>query len=356
MTNPYTKLPKKSFWRPAVADRNMLEISEIWQPKITITQDDTIATAGSCFAQHISRALMLTGFSWLDSEPAPPGIPAELARDYGYGVFSFRTGNIYTAVALRQWVEAAFDVTPLSDEIWEVNGRYFDPLRPAIEPNGFSSAEECRALRQHTLCAMRRTLSEVNLFVFTLGLTECWKNKETGFTYAACPGTLAGSFDNNFHVFHNQTYNEILQDIEAAFDLIRRHNEGVKFLLTVSPVPLVATANKHHVLVSTTYSKSVLRAVAGYLESVFEDVEYFPSYEIISTHPFRGSFFMPNQREVSSAGVDFVMGHFFAGLKLSGVDQLESSKDCAKETPLQRTFEESDDIRCEEALLEAFSK
>jgi hypothetical protein len=203
---------------------------------------------------------------------------------------------------------------------------------------------------------MRRTLSEVNLFVFTLGLTECWKNKETGFTYAACPGTLAGSFDDNFHVFHNQTYNEILQDIEAAFDLIRRHNEGVKFLLTVSPVPLVATANKHHVLVSTTYSKSVLRAAAGYLESVFEDVEYFPSYEIISTHPFRGSFFMPNQREVSSAGVDFVMGHFFAGLRQSGVDPVISPKDCAKEAPLPPNSDENGDIRCEEALLEAFSK
>ena len=48
-------------------------------------------------------------------------------------------------------------------------------------------------------------------------------------------------------------------------DLLRDYNENMRFILTVSPVPLVATAGSEHVLAATLYSKSVLRAVAGFL-------------------------------------------------------------------------------------------
>jgi hypothetical protein len=66
-------------------------------------------TAGSCFAQHISRALVKSGFTWIDSEPAPATVdPAEATAD-GYGVFSFRTGNIYTPALLKQWIEMALE-------------------------------------------------------------------------------------------------------------------------------------------------------------------------------------------------------------------------------------------------------
>ena len=337
----------------------MLEITGLWTAKNEISRSDTVATAGSCFAQHISRAMIRNGFNWIDAEPAPSSLPASLRKDYGYGVFSFRTGNIYTAAALRQWVEAAYGEKPLDNELWEQKGRFFDPLRPAIEPDGFASEKECRALRQHTLGAMRKALTGVDLFVFTLGLTESWRNRKTGFVYAACPGTLAGRFSQEDHEFHNQTYPEIHADMQAALDCIMRHNPGVKFLLTVSPVPLVATAELRHVLVSTTHSKSVLRAVAGDLSSQRADTDYFPSYEIINSAPFRGSFFMPNQREVSTAGVNFVMTHFFAGLGLEdavapAVVQHQGTRSAL---PTEGAGSDpKDDIQCEEALLEAFVK
>ena len=353
MLNPYSELGEQAFWRSSVASRNVLEIESLWRAKNEITQSDTVATAGSCFAQHISRAMVRNGFNWVDAEPAPPNLPTNLTREYGYGVFTFRTGNIYTAAALREWVEAAFGIKPLADEIWEQDRRFFDPLRPAIEPNGFSSADECRALRAHTLSAMRRELSQVGLFVFTLGLTESWRNKQSGFVYAACPGTLAGEYSQEEHEFHNQTYPEIHADLMATFDCIKRHNPGIKFLLTVSPVPLVATASGKHVLVATTYSKSVLRAVAGDLSAQRADTDYFPSYEIITSPPFRGMFFMPNQREVAKAGVDFVMKHFFAGLNAGEVAVPRSNQASAPEPPDQNS---EYDVQCEEELLQAFER
>ncbi len=357
MPNPYETLPKSSFWRLSVADVNMLEISSLWKAKNEILVSDTVATAGSCFAQHISRAMIANGFKWIDGEPAPETLPESMARKFGYGVFSFRTGNIYTASALRQWVEAAFGVKDLPDELWEAQGRFFDPYRPQIEPHGFVSAEECLDLRRSTLRAIRDVLSRVNIFVFTLGLTESWRNKHTGTVYAACPGTLAGEFSEVDHEFYNQKYPEIRADMEVAFACIRARNPGIKFLLTVSPVPLVATAAPNHVLVSTVYSKSVLRAVAGDLCETWSDVDYFPSYEIINATPFRGSFFQPNQREVAKTGVAFVMQHFFAGIGMTSRAKApaEPSRLAAPSRPAAPA--DSDfDVQCEEALLEAFKK
>lgn len=340
----------------------MLEITDMWTSKHEILKHHTVATAGSCFAQHISRAMIRNGFNWIDAEPMPQGqqfLSAEVAKSFGYGVFSFRTGNIYTAALLRQWVEAAFGVKPLDEELWEKDGRVFDPMRPAIEPDGFANADEARALRRHSLAAMRKVLSDVDVFVFTLGLTESWRNKRTGFVYAACPGTLAGRYSEAEHEFYNQTYPDILADMTAVFDLIRQHNPDVKFLLTVSPVPLVATAEQKHVLVSTTYSKSVLRAVAGDLSTQRADTDYFPSFEIINAPPFRGAFFMPNQREVSAAGVNFVMGHFFSGLGLTPSDRMQSDQrhDARPDgSEMSKPVNEEIEIQCEEALLEAFAQ
>ena len=352
--NPYLTYPERAFWRRAVADVNMLEMKDLWRPKFTIPKDVEVVTAGSCFAQHISRAMVSGGYKWLDAEPAPAFLPDDIKRKYGYGVFSFRTGNIYTTAALRQWVEAAFGEKRIPGEYWESEGRIYDPLRPAIEPGGFASVTEFEAHRRITLAAIRTALSEAGLFIFTLGLTESWRNSHTDLVYAACPGTLAGEFSEEQHKFHNLAHSEILGDLQSTFDLIKKHNPNIKFLLTVSPVPLTATASGNHVLVSTVFSKSVLRSVAGETSLARDDTEYFPSFEIISSFTFRGSFYMPNIREVSNAGVAHVMEHFFAGLG-SGPMEPPRRRLADAPQPLADAKPGPSDVICEEALLEAFA-
>jgi hypothetical protein len=68
------------------------------------------------------------------------------------------------------------------------------------------------------------------------------------------------------------------------------------------------------VLVSTTYSKSVLRVAAEVVSRSCEGVCYFPSFEIITGNYNRGRYFGPDLRSVTEEGVDHVMrifmGHF----------------------------------------------
>jgi hypothetical protein len=357
LKNPYESLPPNAFWRTGVADNSPFSISDLWVPRHTLGKKMKIATAGSCFAQHIGRALAANGYHWFDAEPAPDKVDPAVAKRFNYGIFSFRTGNIYTTAALLQWIKWAFDKETAPSEVWEKDGRFYDPFRPAIEPNGFASAAEMHASREVTLAAIRRVITESHRFVFTLGLTEAWVNADTGINYAMCPGTLAGDFNPDKHLFKNYGFGEILSDLVAALKLMREANPKIKFLLTVSPVPLTATASGQHVLTATTYSKSVLRAVAGEATQRFPFfVDYFPSYEIITAPVFRGMFYEPNMRSVHPDGVAFVMKSFFACLQAAQNPMMPEADSPKTKPPTPASDEDKDDVVCEDLVLDSFAK
>ncbi|MEW2079818.1 GSCFA domain-containing protein [Streptomyces sp. NPDC013433] len=315
MEHPYTRLPARSFWRTAVAEPDPADIGELWTPKFTIGQDDPVVTAGSCFARHIGPALLAEGMHWYDAEPAPPGLDRSGREERGYGRFSFRTGNVHTAAALRQWFAWALGEERPPQEVWrDGDGRCHDPYRPTLEPGGFPSSEELLASRETTLGAVRTALATADVLVFTLGLTEAWRDAVHGTVLPMCPGTARGSFDPGRHVLHNHTAAEVHRDLTRAVALARSLNPRLRTVLTVSPVPLTATATGRHALVATTYSKSVLRAAAGQLADELDHVDYFPSYEIVTGFPYRAAFYEPNLRTVSADGVAFVMRHFFDAL------------------------------------------
>lgn len=352
MSHPYNQLPATAFWRSAVAEQHPLDIDRLWTPKHSLAPTHRIVTAGSCFAQHIGRALAARGYNWFDAEPAPTFLSEALRKEFNYGIFSFRTGNIYTTALLKQWLCWALqDVAP-PDEAWLEDGRWFDPFRPGIEPSGFISREEMLASRATTLRAIRRAATEANVLVFTLGLTEGWIHGDQGHVYPMCPGTLHGTFSPAVHQFRNYKYPEIRRDLAEAMNMVKAVNPRMRFLLTVSPVPLTATASGAHVLSATTYSKSALRAVAGDLAER-GDTDYFPSYEIITGFPYRGMFFQPNMRNVSPHGVNHVMKTFFSGLGASAAPSTEPR--ARQATPTGAEVVKDDEAeKCEEELLSAF--
>lgn len=350
---PYADLPSTAFWRSAVAEPGIWGMKGLWRSKWQLPSDARFATFGSCFAQHISRALQARGVPWLNAEPAPGRSPAALAESYNYGVYSARTGNIYTAAQLLALVEmAAGRVDADAAEIWPDGPGWRDSLRPLIEPAPFATRQEALLSRIGMIRAFRRSITDADVFVFTLGLTEGWEHAGTGQPYPMCPGTAAGSFDAGLHRFVNYDYPRIRSDLETAFGLMRGLNPGLRLLLTVSPVPLTATATGDHVLAATTYSKSTLRAVAGDLASADPAIDYFPSYEIIAGAPARGAFWEPNLRSVSRAGVDLVMAHVFAGLDLGGPAVHGPEVDRAVEIEARMDAAE---LVCEEMTLERFN-
>jgi len=308
--NPYHGLPGRQFWKPAVSDRYPLQIDGLYDGKYRIGVDDRIATFGSCFAQHIGRRLKASGFNYMDLEPAPKELPAREHAAHGFGIYSARYGNVYTSLQMLQLFQQAFGEIECT-ESWQHNGRHHDPLRPNIFPGGFESADAMLAERARHLALVRRLFEQSDVIVFTMGLTECWYNLQTGLAYPLAPGATVGSFDPQLHGFRNLTYEEIVAQMTELLGRLRSVNPRARLLLTVSPVPLTATYEKRHVIVSTVESKSVLRAAAGALAARNGHVDYFPSYEIITSAPFKSMFYKSNLRNIWDEGVDFVMTHFF---------------------------------------------
>jgi hypothetical protein len=358
VSSPYQHRAARSFWKTGVQLQDWTKKTGLHKRKFPLTVQTPIVTAGSCFAQHIARHLRKRGFRVVDSEPAPRRMPPEVAQNYGYQLYSARYGNIYTVRQLLQLVQEATRRQPKAAEVWKRNGRYYDALRPSVEPKGLETPEEIQLHRDSHLKAVRRMLRSCEVFVFTFGLTEAWVNKETGVVYPTAPGTLAGDYDPARYAFINFTFREIYDDFVAFRKLMKRLNPKVNFLVTVSPVPLTATASDDHVLPATVYSKSVLRAVAGQLSKEFDDVDYFPSYEIVAT-PFSGKiFYDESMRAVTEEGVATVMRIFF-----EEIDQEREEKEKASASDengrtgpgaASKASREEEAV-CEDVLLEAFA-
>ena len=302
--HPYQTLGATHFWSRSVASPGAHEIDPMVGSPFTITSDDRVGTMGSCFAQHLSRFLDRAGLNYF--------VPEAGDADKGYGVFSARYGNVYTVRQAVQLFDRAYGAWEPLGSSWHRGDRFVDPFRPQVEPDGFRSVEALRIDRDVHLAAVRRVFEECSVLVFTLGLTEGWRDQRDGAVYPVVPGAAGGEFDAARYEFVNFSVAEVIEDLLAFIDRVRGVNHGVRFLLTVSPVPLIATYTDAHVLTATTYSKSVLRVAAAEAERLRKDVVYFPSYEVITGVPAGNSYFEDDLRSVSDRGVAHVMRVFAA--------------------------------------------
>ena len=308
---PYSDLPDHCFWSRSHRDKALAEIDPVVSGHFKLDPAWKIGTAGSCFAQHIARHLKSAGYNYFVTEDAHPIISTDVAKAFNYGTFSARYGNLYTARQLLQLAKRARGLFQPQEDIWNEGSHFIDPFRPNIQPGGFSREDDFRADREAHFAAVRRILDESDVFVFTFGLTEGWRSKADGAVFPLAPGVAGGVFDTEKHEFVNFTVQDIVSDFKQFVAMLRENNPTCRILMTVSPVPLIATAQADRsVITATAYSKSVLRVACEELEGSVENCFYFPSYEVITGNHARGAYFAKDLREVEEAGVSHVMSLF----------------------------------------------
>jgi hypothetical protein len=352
MTHPYEGIPPHQLWLRSIAGVVPDEVDPVVMGKFKITPQDKVATAGLCFARNIARHLKAAGFNYYVSEPANPIISPGLAEKFGYGIFTARYGNIYTPRQLLQTLRRAYGEFHPVEDVWQlVDGRIVDPFRPQIQPDGFISMDEFNADRRAHFAAIRRAVEQLDVLVFTLGLTETWYSRLDGAVFPVCPGVAGGQFDDTRHGFLNFSVTDIITDLEKSILIIREKNPTSRFILTVSPVPLVATAIDRSVLVSTTYSKSVLRVAAEEIARYDRGIAYFPSYEIITGSYTRGAYFADDLQSVTEAGVSHVMKLFLRHYA-DGANQVVEDHSPAHETAREARMPEAAAVMCDEKALD----
>lgn len=340
MASPYKNIGPSHFWRSAVADIPSSAVTPIPSKKFSMPDRARIATAGSCFAQNVAKVLIgLPNIKFLQTEVNAADQP----------MFSAQYGNIYTVRQLRQLFREATAAVPGTPVVWRrPDGRWVDAQRPTMFRDGFASPEAVRAARAAHLESVRRMLTDCSIFIFTLGLTEAWVSASGDTVFPVAPGVIAEDVTGGTYKFHNFTYDETISDLTDFVNGLHEINPNVVCILTVSPVPLIATYTEEHVLVATTHSKAILRAVCSAAEAQWKHVYYFPAYEIISGHYNGGSYYDANKRTVSAVGVDHVMRVFQASYFQEG--QVAPSPQ-HRRSLLEEAYAGGHDIICDEDLI-----
>lgn len=309
--NPYKAMPDKSFWRRAVTTLDPADVDPMSTRGHEILPTTSIVTAGSCFAQHLARNLRAAGYRYLVTENPPAGASEQFIKDHNYGVFSARYGNVYTTRQLTQLVDRTYGRFTPSDNVWRrADGRYLDPFRPEIQVDGFASAEEVHSSRRQHFAAVRDACEQADIFIFTLGMTEAWRSTTDDAIVPLAPGVVGAVETGANYVPVSFGFEDVRDDLRMFVLELGRLNATARVILTVSPVPIIATHTEHHVLAASTLTKSILRVAAQACADEYDHVEYFPSYEVIAGPYHRGQYFEDDLRSVTREGVDHVMRLF----------------------------------------------
>jgi hypothetical protein len=352
MTHPYADAADHRLWRRAVGNRGT-QTDPVVEMPFRIAPNDRMVSAGSCFSQHISRRLKESGYNFLITEPAHPIVSPTVADRHNFERFTARYGNIYTARQLLQLLRRAYGRFTPTEDIWEgPEGGFVDPFRPQIQPGGFATRAEYEADRTRHFAAVRTAFEQADVFIFTLGLTEAWESSVDGAVFTLCPGTAGGTFDPDRHEFHNFEIEEVVADLEAFIAELRAINPKVRLILTVSPVPMVATATDNHILAASTYSKSLLRVAADMVVRRHRDVAYFPGYEVVVGPQIRGRYFGDDLRSITEEGVDRVMDLFFEHATTEGRIQGFSGKAAEKPDEFLDMARQIAEALCDEEMLD----
>ncbi len=312
--NPYSGLPSDQFWRRAIANVPPFAVDPRPRAPFTIADGDRVATGGSCFAQRVAEALRGAGFNYYVTEQAPPGTSEREGEARQFGTFSARYGNLYYARQLPQLFDRAYGTFTPDLAAWQrEDGRFVDPFRPTIEPAGFAGEADVAAAREAHFACVRELFETLDVFVLTLGLTEGWRCRSDGAALPLAPGVAGGTFDPALYECVNAGAAEVTADLRGFLDRLWSVNPRARVVFTVSPVPMIATYMDRHVLISNSYSKSVLRVAAGELcDSGDPRTVYFPAYDVVTSNVNSGRYYNEDQRTITEAGVRHVMRSFLA--------------------------------------------
>lgn len=238
------------------------------RPGFSVAKSDLIFTSGSCFARNIERELIRHGFRLI--RPDDPDLSKELINKY---VSRSVLNEMRWGLGIAPFPQDS--LIDLGDGLWH---------DPHLHPSAQEPAPLARVLaRRAEIDRMVSRLPQARIVILTLGLVETWYDSRTDCWLNGIPPAAARAAEPDRYRFLRQSFRDITEDLEAIHDLLRRHGHpDFKIVLTVSPVAFKATQTGQDGVAANTYSKSVLRAAAEEFSERHANVDYFPSFEMVT--------------------------------------------------------------------------
>ncbi len=242
-----------------------------------ITHGDSILAVGSCFAQNIGQ--QLTDYKF-DVNINPFGI-------------LFNPHSIFKIVNL-----AATKGIIESMGIVENHGIFHHYDLHSDMSN--MDREQLLDNANEQLHQLGAQLPHTTAIIYTFGTAVVYERKKTGKIVANCHKTPQWEFDRRI-----MEVEEIVHGFKVHYDLIRGINRKVRFILTVSPV-----RHQKETFEQNNVSKSVLRIACEKLKNSFDNVEYFPAFEIMMDELRDYRYYAEDMLHPSPVATDYIWNKF----------------------------------------------
>ncbi len=251
---------------------------DIPKAKFHLSHKDPILLLGSCFAENMGQLLETNKFC-PDINPF---------------------GTLYNPVSICESLKLLLHAKPFrSDQLFEYKGIYHS----FNHHSRFSAAssEQCLSGINERLQKSAQQLLSTTRLIITWGSAYVYQLKENGAIVSNCH-----KLPEKLFIRKQLSPEEIVAEWKNLLFAIWEQNPGLKVILTVSPIRHWkdgAHANQ--------VSKSILLLASEKLEQLFpEQIEYFPSYEIMLDELRDYRFYAEDMIHPSSSAINYIWERF----------------------------------------------
>ena len=279
------------------------------EPKFRISSDDHLFAIGSCFAREIEKHLARRGFH-VESR-ATEFTQLQIAEEHKK-VDAWTFTDKYNTFSILNEVSWALDPASRFPEDSLVDLDEHHCVDPHILQT-LTVVDRAETLeRRRLITDVTRRIRDCPVLVLTLGLVEVWYDTGSDTYLNTAPPRELRVRDPKRYQVNTTTYAQNMENMERLYRLLTRYGHPeLRIVVTTSPVPLLATFTGQDVVVANTYSKATLRAVAQDWATSHENVEYFPSYEVVMNSE-RDIAWFNDLRHVRSEIVEHIIDTFTA--------------------------------------------
>jgi hypothetical protein len=285
-------------------------LHQIWftpkiDPKFKLRRDDKFYAIGSCFARGLEYALQRRKMSVESAAPEFARlVPVNKERT---GIGFINKYNTFSILNELRWALDPAAVFPVESIAKVTETTWSDPhANPTLELVDLEETLKRRELLQ----TVTGRIVNCRAVIITLGLAEVWRDVKADVYLNSTPIPPLLERERERYELHLTSFAQNWANLEAIHALLSRYGHpNLRIVVTVSPVPLHATFLKMDVVLATTYAKSLLRAAAQQWAIAHENVDYFPSYEIVQNSD-RAAVWEPDRIHVTVTGLHHIIGLF----------------------------------------------
>lgn len=275
--------------------------------KQKIGHNDSILSLGSCFANNIASRLAAAKFQITAS---PSGV-------------LFNPESI--ASAIERYSRAA---APTAEELREGDeGWYSFDFHSSLS---HSEREVALAQMQQAVEQGAEALAKAKVVIVTFGTAWVYRLKENGRVVANC------------HKQHQSLFSREMLSIEEIVERYAPLMEGVlagkKVIMTVSPIRHLSDG-----LEANSLSKAILRVAIDKLAERYDNVHYFPSFELLNDDLRDYRFYADDMTHPSAVAIDYIWERFeeyaFSAATTDIIKRLRKIADAVAHRPLNADTE-----------------